>query len=85
MWEPFHVGLGPQPMHLDITPEFGQLPNFETNKYGERGMVVVDPLPTHSMCMLSKPHICSEWMWEPFHVGLGPQLGPQQCTLTSYM
>jgi hypothetical protein len=35
-------------MHLDIiytwsvTQEFGQLPKFETNKYGERGMVV-DP------------------------------------------
>jgi hypothetical protein len=47
MWEPFHVDLGPQPMHLDITPELGQLSKFETCKYDERGMVVVDPLPTH--------------------------------------
>jgi hypothetical protein len=45
MW---HVGLGPQPMHLDIicimslTLELGQNTYFWVNKYGGSG-IMVDP------------------------------------------
>ncbi len=48
MWEPFHVGIGPQPLHLDIicslavTQEISQLSKFCGNKYGGSG-VMVDP------------------------------------------
>jgi hypothetical protein len=46
MREPFHVGLGPQPLHLDIicslavTQEISQLSKFCGNKYGGSGMMV---------------------------------------------
>ncbi len=50
MWEPLHVGLWPQPLHLDIicnltvTQEISQLPKFCGNKYGGSGMML-DPSP----------------------------------------
>jgi len=56
MREPFHVGLGPQPLHLDIicslavTQEISQLSEFCGNKYGGSGMMVdqsAHPQPQH--------------------------------------
>jgi hypothetical protein len=54
MWEPFHVGLGPQSLRLDIicslavTQDISQLPKFGAYKYGG-SCVMVDPsaLPQH--------------------------------------
>jgi hypothetical protein len=46
VWEPFHVGLGPQPIHpyiicsLAVTQEISQLPKFWADKYGGSGMMV---------------------------------------------
>ncbi len=78
MWEPFHVGLGPQSIHpciicsLAVTQEISQLPKFGAYEYGGNG-VMVDPSP-HPQHMNGLKHlVCMEWMWEPFHVGLGPQ------------
>jgi hypothetical protein len=79
MWEPFHVGFGPQPLHLDIicsravTQEISQLPKFRAYKYGY-SCVMVGPsaLPQH-MNGLKHLFICMEWMWEPLHVGQGTQ------------
>jgi len=50
MWESFHVGLGPQPLHLDIIcmpsvtqdKEFGHVPKFWANKNGSSSLMV-DP------------------------------------------
>jgi hypothetical protein len=58
MREPFHVGLGHQPLHLDIicslavTQEISQLSKFCGNKYGGSGMMVdqsAQPQPQHMM------------------------------------
>ena len=65
MWEPFHVGLGPQPFHLDIicslavTQEISQLLKFGAYKYGY-SWVMVDPsaLPQH---MNSLKHLVYVW------------------------
>ena len=77
-WKSFHVGLGHQPMHLDIicrpavTHEFGQVPKFWANKNGSSGMMV-DP-SAHPQHMNDLNHlIYLAWMCEPFCVGLGPQ------------
>ncbi len=46
MWEPFHVGLGPQPIHpciicsLAVTQEISKLPKFWADKYGGSGVMV---------------------------------------------
>ncbi len=51
--EPFHMGLGPQPLYLDIicslavTQEICQLSKFCGNKYGGSGMMV--DLSIHSL------------------------------------
>ncbi len=48
MWEPFHVGLEPQPIHpciifsITVTQEISHLPKFWADKYGGSG-VMVDP------------------------------------------
>jgi hypothetical protein len=88
MWEPFHVGLGPQPMHPDIicshaaTQEFGQLPKFRANKY-DGNVFMVDP-SAHQQLMNVLKHIAyvswsgcgnhSMWVW-----------GLNQCTLRSFV
>ena len=87
MWEPFHVGLGPQPMHCDITcshsvtQEFGQLMMFGANKYGGSGMMVdlsYHPQHTYVLIHLIIVRIgCGNhfmWVW-----------GLNQCTLTSFV
>ncbi len=47
MWEPFDVGLGPQPIHfviicsLAVLQVFGELPKVCTNKYGGSSSMMV--------------------------------------------
>ncbi len=63
MWEQFHVGLGPQPIHpciicsLAATQEISQLPKFGAYKYGGSGMMV-DPSPQH---MNGLKHLVYVW------------------------
>ena len=89
MWEPFHVGLGPQLIHpciicsLAVTQEISQLPKFGAYKYGGSG-VMVDPsaLPHHMNGLKLKLLVyvwsgCgnhSMWVW-----------GLNHCTLTSFV
>ena len=73
------MGPGPQPIHLDIicrpfvTQEFGKNPKYLTNKNGGSGLMVDPSANPHAYECSQPPCICLEWMWEPFHVGLGPQ------------
>ena len=86
-WHSFHVGLGPQPMHHDITcspcvtQESRQLPKFETNKYAGCGMMV-DP-SAHQWLINFFKHLGYVWckfenhsMWVWDH---------NQCTMTSFV
>ncbi len=66
MWEPFHVGLGPQPIHasiicsLAVTQEISQLPKFWADKYCGSGMMV-DPSvrPQHINGLKHLVYVCS--------------------------
>jgi hypothetical protein len=87
MLEPFHVGQGPQLLHLDIicsfpvTQEISQLPKFGAYMYGASG-VMVDPsaLPQHMNGLKLLVYIWSGcgnhsiWVW-----------GLNHCTLTSFV
>ena len=66
MWEPFHVDLGPQPIHPCIiyspavTCEIIQLlPNFCANKCGSSSMIV-DP-SAHPQHMNGLKHLLYAW------------------------
>jgi hypothetical protein len=65
MSEPFHVGLGPQPLYLDIicslavTQEISQLHIFWANKYGGTGEMV-DP-SAHPQHMNGLKHLVYVW------------------------
>ena len=67
MSEPFHVGVGPQPFHLDIicslavTQEISQLTKFCGNKYDGSGKMV-DPSahPQHMNGLKHLVYVCSE-------------------------
>ena len=66
MSEPFHVGVGPQPLYLDIicnltvTQEISQLPKFWANKYGGTGKMV-DP-SAHPQHMNGLKHLVYVWI-----------------------
>ena len=74
MWEPFHVGLGPQPLHLDIICSLA-------DKYGGSG-VMVDPSahPQHMNGLKRFVNVWSGcgnhsmWVWSLNY-----------CTLTSFV
>ncbi len=56
----------------EVAHEYGQLPKIWTNNYNGSGMLL-DP-SAHPQNMNGLKHlICFEWIWKPFHVGLGPQ------------
>ncbi len=63
MSEPFHVGVGPQPLYLDIicnltvTQEISQLPKFWAYKYGK----MVDP-SAHPQHMNGLKHLVYVWI-----------------------
>jgi hypothetical protein len=65
MWEPFYVGLRPQPIHpciicsLAVTQEISQLPKFWADKYGSSG-VMVDP-SAHPHHMNGLKHLVYVW------------------------
>ncbi len=87
IWETFHVGLGPQPIHpyiicsLAVTQETSQLPKFGAYKYGGSG-VMVDPSP-HPQHMNGLKHLVYVWS------GCGSHsmwvFGLNRCTLTSFV
>jgi hypothetical protein len=87
MWKPFHVGLGPQPLHLDIicslavTQEISQIPKSWADTYGGSGMMV-DP-SAHQQHMNGLKHLVYVWS------GCGNHsrwvLGLNLCTLTSFV
>ena len=88
IWEPFHVGLGPQPIHHDIicsqagNREFPRdflkfLPTSVVRGCHDSGLVC----PSTAYECSQIPCICFEWIWEPIHVGPGPH----QCTMTSFV
>ena len=60
------MGLGPQPMHLDIfctpavTQEFGQLTKLDTDKYSRSGVMMVDP-SAHQQHVNVLKHLTHFW------------------------
>jgi hypothetical protein len=73
MWmcEPFHEGLWPQPLSLDVTvtQELGLLSKFRTQQVCDIGMMVYSSAHPQHVNVLK--HL--ERMLEQFHEGLGSQ------------
>jgi hypothetical protein len=77
IWEPFYVGLGPQPVHPYIIcsqadPRFLLTPKFWANKYGSCGMMV--DTSAHPLHLKRAKHLVyvwsgcgnhSMWVWGP--------------------
>ena len=74
IWEPFHVGFEPQPLHNGVicSPAenhiFRRLPNSYLN-WPDDGFIC--PSTAYEHCQ--PPCICWEEIWEPFQVGFEPQ------------